>query len=466
MARILIVDDDASLCEALAAVMASLGHAADQALSLHDGLAQVQAREYAAVILDVWLPDGNGLEHIAALRDSPGRPEVIILTGSGDPDGAELAIKSGAWDYITKPPTLNKIRLPVQRALAYRSRQERKVHRDLKRENIVGGSGAILACLDLAAQAAASDVAVLITGQTGTGKELFARVIHANSERSQGPFVVVDCAALPANLVESMLFGHEKGAFTNADRKHDGLIKQAHRGTLFLDEVGELPPPVQKAFLRVLQEHRCRPVGGNTEIVSDFRLVAATNRNLERMAADGRFREDLLFRLQSFNIHLPPLRERGGDVAELAEWWAGRLAERRRKSAKKLSPALLAALEDYAWPGNVRELLNAVENAIAAAGDEAVVEPGHLPVHLRAQMVRQGLVEPDAEVRGSELPVLDPGTFPPLKDYRARALASLERGYLEKLLSLADGDIRRACALSGLSRARLYALLKERGLGR
>ena len=466
MPNILIIDDDTALCQALEAVVAAMGHTHASAHTVADGLAAARKGDFQVIILDVWLPDGNGLEALPQLRETPSAPEVIILTGSGDPDGAELAIRSGAWDYITKPPTLNKIRLPVERALDYHAKKRERDPAVIKRCGIVGESNAMRASLDLAARAAGTEANVLITGETGTGKEMFARAIHANSQRADNPFVVVDCAALPENLVESMLFGHERGAFTNADRKYEGLVRQAHRGTLFLDEVGELPFPVQKSFLRVLQEHRFRPVGGIKEIVSDFRLVAATNRDLGEMADQGRFRRDLLFRIQSINIHLPRLRGRMADIKALAQHYAPELCQRMGTRPKVLSEAFLQAMAGYDWPGNVRELINALESAVAGARGETELAPGHLPTDIRAQIARDGLVSAPSGREKPGPPPLDGGAFPSIKEYRTQALEDLERHYLERLMDTSDGDIGRACSVSGLSRARLYALLKERGVAR
>ncbi len=466
MASILIIDDDTALCQALEAVVAVMGHSHASAHSVADGLAAARAGDFQVIILDVWLPDGNGLEALPQLRETPSAPEVIILTGSGDPDGAELAIRSGAWDYITKPPSLNKIRLPVERALDFHTKKHERDPPVLRREDIVGESNAMRACLELVARAAGTEANVLITGETGTGKELFAQAIHDNSQRADNPFVVVDCAALPENLVESMLFGHERGAFTNADRKYEGLVRQAHRGTLFLDEVGELPYAVQKSFLRVLQEHRFRPVGGIKEIVSDFRLVAATNRDLDELANQGRFRRDVLFRIQSINIHLPPLRGRVADIKALARHYAPLLCQRMGSRPKVLSEAFLEAMAGYDWPGNVRELVNALENAVAGAKGETELVPSHLPTNIRAQIARDGLTAAPGGHERPGPPPLDGERFPSIRDYRAQALENLEGHYLRRLMDTTKGDMARACAVSGLSRARLYALLKERGVDR
>ncbi|HML59320.1 MAG TPA: sigma-54 dependent transcriptional regulator [Solidesulfovibrio sp.] len=470
MPRVLVIDDDVGFCRSLQAVIAGLGWESEAANSLETGLEKLARGGFDVVVLDVVLPDGNGLEHIPAVRETPDAPEVIILTGQGDPDGAELAIKSGAWDYITKPGTLNNIRLPISRAVEYhRHKALAKPRASLRREGIIGESKALTACLDTAARAARSGVNVLIVGETGTGKELFARVIHDNSNRCEGPFVVVDCAALPESLVESMLFGHEKGAFTTAEKKHPGLIRQAHGGTLFLDEIGELPLAVQKAFLRLLQEHRFRPVGATEEVRSDFRLVAATNRDLERMVADWTFRQDLLFRLRGMTIALPPLRGRTVDIEALCRDRLARRAAEEGEPAREVAPEFWGALFEYGWPGNVRELFSALDSALTAAETGTPLLPRHLPMHIRAWLARRSVPVDHGAVPTQELPLrldLDPQHFPPIREFRAKELARVDRLYLEALLLAAGENMERAGALSGLSRARLYALLRQHGLTR
>jgi len=284
MADILIIDDDQLICTTLSHVVRAQNHTPACAFSLKEGLAMASARSFDVVFLDVRLPDGSGLDIVQALRDTPSSPEVIIITGFGDVDGAELAITHGAWDYLEKSASIDEIILPLERALQYRAERQAKARPTaLKLEGIVGSSPPMRTAIELLAQAAASDANVLVTGETGTGKELFSWAIHANSPRAGKNFVVVDCAALPETIVESVLFGHERGAFTGADRSKTGLITQAHGGTLFLDEVSELPPSVQGSFLRALQERRFRPVGSVREVTSDFRLIAASNRNLDEM---------------------------------------------------------------------------------------------------------------------------------------------------------------------------------------
>jgi two-component system NtrC family response regulator len=385
-----------------------------------------------------------------------------VITGLGDPDEAELAIQTGAWDYLEKPASFETLKLPIIRALEYRAeRKSGKPSVVLKRKDIIGNSQKITSCLELLVQAAGSKVNVLITGETGTGKELFAKAVHYNSSRAKKNFVVVDCTALPETLVESVLFGHERGAFTGADQSQEGLIKQADGGTLFLDEIGELPFLVQKRFLRVIQEHRFRPVGGRQEMESDFRLVAATNRNLESMIQQGRFREDLLFRLRTLIIELPPLRELLEDIKELTVFYIKALCERFGIEPKGASPEFWNVVTEYKWPGNVRELIQALEKALLSAKDEPILFPKHLPTYIRIQVARNSFhlrpaVQGRPEIRSSV-----PQVPPKLKEIRKAAVSEAEQQYLKDLISFVGGDNNKACRISGLSRSRFYTLLRK-----
>jgi two-component system NtrC family response regulator len=459
MANVLIIDDDKLICETIGNLVRRMGHHSTCSYTLQDGLEKASSELADVVFLDVRLPDGNGLEVLPRIQAAPSLPEVIIMTGYGDPDGAELAIKHGAWDYIEKPSTMDAMMLPLARALQYREEKKTsKATMILKREGIIGNSPKIKACLDLLAQVASSNANVLLTGETGTGKELFAVAIHKNSPRVNKNFVVVDCAALPENLVESILFGHEKGAYTGADKARDGLVLQADDGTLFLDEVGELPLSVQKSFLRVLQERKFRPVGGKEEIESDFRLIAASNRNLDDMVRQGKFREDLLFRLRSFSIGLPPLRELPEDIKGLVTYYTEVLCERYEIEPKDFSPEFFDVLTSYPWPGNVRELINALERALVNGRYERILFPKHLPTHIRAQIARSSVSEKEtAEIK------MTPSSriFPKIQALREKAIAKVEEQYLRDLISFTQGDIKEACQISGLSRSRLYLLLKK-----
>jgi two-component system NtrC family response regulator len=431
---------------------------------LADGFNAISSNPIDVVFLDVNLPDGDGLSALPKFKASSSDPEVIIITGYGNPDGAELAIRSGAWEYIEKGTRLSQIKFRLTRALEYRN-EKRKFESPLvlNRESIIGNSQALQNCIGFLAQAAACKSNVLVTGETGTGKELFARAIHKNSANRDKSLVVVDCAALPENLVESVLFGHEKGAFTGADRAEEGLIKQADGGTLFLDEVGELPLKVQKAFLRVLQEHSFRPVGSKKEIYSDFRLVSATNRDLNHMVTEGRFREDLLFRLRSLVIALPALRDRPKDIRTLAIHYADILCDRYGLPTKDFSPEFLGALQTYDWPGNVRELINSLESSISMAQRLRTLFPIHLPIHIRAVLARSSVKSHSGT---HEIQMLDRKEENDGLSNLHTLLETTERHYIEDLLSFTAWDLKKACTISGLSRSRLYGRLKKYEINR
>jgi two-component system NtrC family response regulator len=466
MASVLIIDDDPVVCDILLNIINDMGHSVTCSHTLSGGLHEVATGKHDLILLDVGLPDGNGLDAIALIQETEPAPQIIIITASGDKNGAELAIRNGAWDYIQKPASVHDMTLPIIRAIQYR--EERKVKwrgggapRLLKLDGIVGNCSKMKGSFELVAQAANVETNVLITGETGTGKELFASAIHNNSLRAKKPFVVVDCSVLPETLVESILFGYEKGAFTGAQKAREGLIKQADGGTLFLDEVAELPFLVQKAFLRVLQEHRFRPVGSSAEISSDFRLIAATNRDLQKMVHEGTFRTDFLFRLTSFTIELPPLRDRAEDIADIASYYVAKLCERHGIGLKGFSPDFMGALSAYKWPGNVRELLHAVERALAAAFHEPTLFPQHLPEHIRIDLAKhsiKSIVPPRTKADDNDL--ISRKAMPSFRNYRE----NMDRMYLMELTSLAGGNIREACGVSGLSRSRLYDLLKKHNL--
>jgi len=462
IARILIIDDELDICRMLTALVKDLGHDAIFATTLKDGLKAAQSGPFDLVFLDVKMPDGSGLEILSKIRQTPSNPEVIIMTGYGDPDGAELAIKNGAWDYVQKPTSTKEIKLSLQKVLQYRrEKRDRKPPQVLDVEGIVGDGPPMKACLQRLAQAAKSDTAVLITGETGTGKELFARAIHRNSSRAAKSFVVVDCTTLTETLIESTLFGHEKGAFTGAGRYYSGLFKQADGGTLFLDEVGELSPSMQKSFLRVLQERSFRPLGGSKEIQSDFRLVSATNRDLDAMTKAGRFRDDLLFRLKSFLIELPPLRQRRDDIKEIVIHYLRKFSDRNRSGIKGFSTEFLECLTRYEWPGNVRELVNTMERVFVSANNDQTLFPKHLPTHLRVKLARASVVnmnEGKRTAKSDERTLLQLRSF---REFRRQSISEMERKYLQDLISITGGSIEECCRISGLRRSRLYGLLKD-----
>lgn len=456
MAKILIIDDDSVLVEMLTEQLTGGGHMVVSAPNLQKGLSLLKQELIDIVLLDVQLPDGNGLEYIPMITGTTHKPEVIIITGQGEADGAEKAIVSGAWSYIEKPYVIRELSLQLTRVLQYR-REKLKVATipvSLKRDKIVGSSPAIRRCLDLVARASASDVSVLVGGATGTGKELFARAIHENSARADKNFVVVDCAALPETLIESTLFGHVKGAFTNAESSQDGLVGHAHRGTLFLDEVGELPISIQKTFLRLLQEHEYRPVGSSKQQYSDFRVVAATNRNLQECVQKGTFREDLLFRLQAFTILLPELKSRRQDIRELVLHFTAKLCQRYGMEVKGVAGDFLDALEAYEWPGNVRELYQTMEHVFTNPLLGPTCFSIHLPERFRVQQARAGVKTQASAGNDTPYTLLTWSTH--------KNICELE--YLRRLKVAAGGNVTEAARLSGISRTRLYQLFEKHGV--
>jgi len=464
MANILIIDDDKKLCKVFTWAMKQMNHEISCAHTMQDGLNENFSELFDVVFLDVNLPDGNGLKELPRIMESPSSPEVIIITGNGDPDGAELAVKSGAWDYLQKSPSLDSLTLPLRRVLKYREeKMARQKQRALNREGIIGNSPLMKESLDLVFQAANTDTSVLITGETGTGKELFARAIHKNSSRCNNNFVVVDCSTLPETLVESILFGHVKGAFTGADKAQQGLISQADGGTLFLDEVGELPISTQRAFLRILQEHRFRQVGGKTESKSNFRLIAATHRDLDGMVQEGQFRLDLLYRIRSITIDLSPLRKRTVDIIETAMYYMARHCDLYGAGTKGFSPEFIEALMSYNWPGNVRELISCIESALSEVGKEPILIPRHLPTQIRIKLARKSVLT--QVISNAEKNVANPDSvFDRFKDFKDSIVMKTEKQYLQKLMKLTRHNIKDACRIADLSRARLYALLKKHSL--
>jgi two-component system NtrC family response regulator len=462
MSKILIIDDDDIVCKTMSDLLKNQGYDVSHVSTIKEGVSAAQTGEFDLVFLDVQLPDGNGLEHLPEIQSVPSAPEVIVITGYAEPEGAEFSIKSNAWDYIAKPFTADSINLAVSRSLQYRKeKNDSNPAVTLKTEGIIGKSRQIQHCLDLVARAARCSANILVAGETGTGKELFARAIHKNSSRADRNFVVVDCTSLPDTLIESLLFGHTKGAYTGAVQAEEGFIKHADGGTLFLDEIGELPLATQKSFLRVLQERQFTPVGGASEIESNFRLVAATNRNLKEMVAAETFREDLYFRLSSIIIDLPPLRERAEDIKDLALNYVSFLCESQGMGLKGFSPEFFDVLSVYSWPGNVRELYGVLEYVIAQAFFEQTIFPKHLPESVRLEVTRSSFWR-EREQTGTPKPVNAAfDTLPKWREYRKSLICEGEKKYMRKLMTQAGGNIKRAAALSDLSCPRIYELLRK-----
>ncbi len=464
-ANVLVIDDDEMFCDVLKRHLEKMDFTAVSSLSLSNGLEALNHSEFDIVLLDVMLPDGDGLTALPEICGMSYQPEVVIITGDGDESGAELALSNGAWDYIEKPLSFSKLSLTLKRVLEYRKeKRDWKPSLVLDRDDIIGKGHEIRSALKQVAGASYGNANVLITGETGTGKEIFALAIHKNSSRLKSNLVVVDCASLPENLVGSVLFGHVKGAFTGATGNHTGLMKQADGGTLFLDEIGELPLSIQKTLLRALQERSFRPVGGTHEIKSDFRLISATNRNLEKQVKEGLFREDLLFRLQTIHIHLPPLRDRIEDIEELTQYYITKICDRIRTETKGVTPEFLKALATYDWPGNIRELINTLEMAISRIRAEKTLFVKHLPVNIRLLQTsisrkkeKKMPLSPEAEIDKND-------AFPLLKEFKNRVIENAEKSYIKELITVSKNNVKEACHLSGISRARLYQLLKKYSL--
>jgi two-component system response regulator PilR (NtrC family) len=377
--RLLIVDDEPALRQMLEILFRREGHEVVSAPGVRLAMEAIgqSPQPFPVVLTDLAMPDGSGLDVLAAAKARATSTEVILITAHSSIENAITAMRSGAYDFITKPFDSGELAALVSKALEKQQLVEenqrlraRLPGRDDQR--LLGRSPAMRSVLELVARIAQTRTTVLITGESGTGKERVARAIHEQSDRRDKPFLVVNCGALPESLMESELFGHEKGAFTGATSKHNGLFREASGGTVLLDEVGELPPSLQVKLLRVLQEKRVRPVGAAQEMAVDVRVLAATNRNVEADVASGAFRQDLYYRLNVIRIELPPLRDRREDLPLLTERFVRKFAQEMGKDVIAMAPDALRAIEQYSFPGNVRELENIVERAVALAGTRAI----------------------------------------------------------------------------------------------
>lgn len=439
---ILVVDDDPVACRLLQEVLAKEDYQVEAAESGREALEKAGAALFAVVLCDVRMPDQSGLEVLRALKRLSPETIVIMMTAFGSIETAIEAIKEGAYDYISKPFKLDEVKLTVKRALDHqrllrenlRFRQELKERYQL--ENIVGRSTRMLEVYKLVARVASSSSTVLIQGESGTGKELIARAIHYNSPRADKPFVVVDCGALAETLLESELFGHVKGAFTGAIANKKGLLEEADGGTCFLDEIGDIGPSVQAKLLRFLQEREIKRVGGTEGIKLDVRVIAATHQDLEALVKEGRFREDLFYRLSVVSLLLPPLRERKEDIPLLAEHFLSKYASQSRREISHISPEAMALLCEHDWPGNVRELEHVIERAVALTANPVLL-PEDLPPKLRREA-------------GTEVP-----------EGRPLTLKELERQHIQRVLRVAGGNKKLAADLLGIHRRTLYRLAKR-----
>ncbi|MCC6963056.1 MAG: sigma-54-dependent Fis family transcriptional regulator [candidate division Zixibacteria bacterium] len=371
MPSILIVDDDRNLCNALKPLLTRNGHTVECAFTAASAQEWLEKRLFDLVVTDLRLSDGLGIDIIRTAKRVLPDAEVIMLTGFGSVDTAVEAMRCGAFDYMTKPFNEAEMLLTVEKALAQKKMKSELKHLKLafaenyNFDSIIGSSPAIKSVIDVIKQVAPQEINILITGDSGTGKELIAKAIHNNSQRRDGKFVAINCSAMPELLLESELFGHVKGAFTSATANKKGLFEEASGGTIFLDEVGDTSPSLQAKLLRVLQEEEIRPVGSNETFKTNVRVIAATNKNLEQMVARGRFREDLYYRLNVISLHLPSLAERREDIVPLAQHFLARYCDHFNKPPKRLSVGACDKLMAHEWPGNVRELENTIKRAVA-----------------------------------------------------------------------------------------------------
>lgn len=444
--RVLIVDDERSMCEMLETDLKLRDFEVQWFTSAEDGFRVVLEQPIDTVLTDLKMPGIDGLEFCRRIVENRPDIPVVVMTAFGSLETAVAAIRAGAYDFVTKPVEMDLLALTLGRAIGHRELQEKvkvlsqAADRATRFEDLIGASSAMQKLYDQLARIADTETSILITGESGTGKELVARSLHARSRRSEKPFVPVNCAALPDTLLESELFGHAKGAFTDARSDRKGLFAQAEGGTLFLDEIGEMPLAMQPKLLRALEESRVRPVGSDQEVPFDVRIVTATNRDLETAVEESRFREDLFFRINVIQLDMPPLRSRGTDVLLLAQHYLEAFATRAAKEVEGLSDAVAERLLNYSWPGNVRELRNVIERAVALTRyNKLAVED--LPEKIREYRSSQVFI-------GGE----DPSELVPVEE--------VERRYIEHVLRAVDGNKTVAARILGLDRKTLYRKLQ------
>ena len=453
--RVLVVDDEAVVRDSLGAWLRQDGFGVHTAANAEEAKRALELDEYAIALIDIQMPGQDGLSLMPDLLARWPALTCIIMTAYASVDTAVRALKSGAYDYLVKPFDPDELTHLIRRTLDHRSLQDenRQLRGALEEATaappIVGGSPATRAMLETVEKVAATDATVLVTGESGTGKELVARTIHAHSPRRHRRLVIVHCGALAAGVLESELFGHEKGAFTGATRAHAGKFEQADGGTIFLDEIGDVGPQVQVELLRVLEERRVTRVGGARSIPLDFRVVAATNRDLQAMIEAGEFREELYWRLNVVPVRIPPLRERAEDVPDIARHLLRELGEKMNRRGLEFTDAAVDALRRYPWPGNVRELQNAIERAVVLAGHPVIDE---------ADLPRSVLC-------GGRDPVAAP---PPAASDEAagETLASAEERHVRAVLAACGGNISEAARVLQIDRSTLYAKIRRYGIDR
>ena len=445
MSKILIIDDEAQIRSLLARMMELEGYEVCQAGDCKSALKQLELHSPDVALCDVFLPDGNGVDLVLAIKKTAPNVEVILLTAHGNnPDGVQ-AIKNGAFDYITKGDDNNKIIPLISRAVEKArmnvrlEKLEKKVGQMYSFDSILGDSKALKAAVQLAQKVSVTDVPVLLTGETGTGKEVFAQAIHYNSKRGKQNFVAVNCSSFSKELLESEMFGHRAGSFTGALKDKKGLFEEANNGTIFLDEVGEMAFELQAKLLRILETGEYIKIGDTKPTRVDVRIIAATNRNLPEEIVAGRFREDLFYRLSVFEIHLPPLRERSGDIKILAEAFVRKFSEKLSYSVTKMSPEFLVALSQQCWKGNIRELRNVIERSLIVCDGECL-DVCDLPLEIQNSHYE----------RSDEAAA--PGSF---------ELAAMERRHIARVLEYTKGNKTETARLLKIWLTTLYRKIEE-----
>ncbi|KAA0010082.1 sigma-54-dependent Fis family transcriptional regulator [Billgrantia pellis] len=449
---ILIVEDDAAILELLEEELQEAGYRTLGTSSAEDAVATLSHSEVSLIISDVRLPGMSGMQLLEQLRSEGNHVGFIVITAFGTIDQAVEALKIGADDFLTKPLDLEGVREAVFRVLENRRLAERfqQASPTGHFHGIVGRSEVMQALFHDAARLAKSDAPILILGESGTGKELLARAIHAESPRAKHPFVAINCASIPSELMESEFFGHVKGAFTGASESRQGLFQAANGGSLFLDEIGEMSPGLQAKLLRALQEKRVKAVGAEKEEAVDVRIIAATHRDLEQEIESGNFRSDLFYRLETFSLRIPPLRERQGDIERLISAMIDKHAGSQGKSIERIEPTALQALLDYSYPGNVRELENAIMRAVTLAED-GLLSHADLPERIRQHGQEQRSMPRPTEGNAMVAPTQQ--SWPSLEE--------VEKRYIQKVLEATGGNKRRTADILGIARRTLYRRLEE-----
>jgi DNA-binding NtrC family response regulator len=448
-AKVLIVDDDTSMCELLAEGLTQHGYEARWNASPQEALKQLSEHNFDVVLTDINMRDMSGLELCQKATETHPELPVIVITAFGSLETAVQAIRVGAYDFITKPFDIDVVAIAIERAVKHGvltrevQRLQRAVDESRRYDELLGASPAMKEVYDLLERVGESESTVLVSGESGTGKELVARALHRRSKRSAGPFVAINCAAMPEQLLESELFGHTKGAFTDARSARPGLFVQAKGGTIFLDEIGDMPVGLQPKLLRALQERSVRPVGGDTETPIDVRVVAASNRDLETAIEERKFREDLYYRINVIHVELPPLRARGADVLLLATHYLQHFATQSQKDVRSLDAEAAEKLSAYAWPGNVRELANCMERAVALTRNESI-GIADLPEKIRNYRTSHVLIA-----------ATDPSELVPMEE--------VEKRYILRVLEAVGGNKTLAAQVLGLDRKTLYRKLDRYG---